>query len=90
MKQMNQIGDYILVILDGNNYVVYDQRKDYTDKKTKKVAHNYSFHTTMEQAEERLSRDWADEVTSDTVEWHEAHRGALETLRFGTSTPVFN
>lgn len=85
MKIMNQIGSYIIAILDDNNYVVYDERKDSTNKKTEKVTHNYSFHTLMEQAEERLSRDYADEMTSTTNSWRKCREDALRALRCSPS-----
>ena len=84
MKVRNQIGHYILADLDANNKVVYDERKDQTttDKSGKvRVKHEYSFHLKMEQAEERLARDYADEMTSGTEDWHKCHREALGRLR---------
>ena len=80
-KVMNQIGSYVIAILDDNNYVVYDVRRDSVSKKTGKVTHAYSFHTLMEQAEERLSRDYADETTSSTNSWHKCREETLWALR---------
>jgi len=81
MKILNQIGSYVIADLDFNNFVVYDVRKDSVNKKTGVVAHDYSFHLKLEQAEDRLSRDWAREMTSSTSEQHKARDGVVRVLQ---------
>ena len=81
MKTLAQYNDYILAILDEDNYVVYDQSKPKSVcPKTGKKSYKYAYYSQIKLAVKELARLVANDECVALGDWMTIYMNTVDEL----------